>query len=717
MSSESPTNAKISGYLEKKCKLRMVSPWKKYWFVLEGRLLLYYRSKAEYEAIGPCKGSITLGPSCNIKPALVTSCIFQIETRTNTITLRAESRLEQDKWMHGILTALNQSSGKATKMTHFRYSADDLLPSPTENNTKSLLSRHNTLPERFEKLPQHPNKSVIERMQNLGAHSYGGSLNAISKLSMSPKLPKNDNLKRLLQSSNDELVMYATVNKTKEKEDEIAEVVMENTEYVGLEPGETDEFVVENAEYVTSGDDEDTSKVTRDHVYQEILTKRELIQENSEDVNDYTGSGPLYRATKIYDIPIYSDISSDQAIYEETMPALPPRVQHLVAVQAEETSGEKNKKQKSKKMSFKRNSFVIKMLKKIRKHDVVTKEEISEPVKKPKEEVNTKDLQILNELQSLLETKKQFLEEKLKHSRAEKAKFDEELKTRIERKNMELEYSKPINGEKVLPTLPPKLKCSITEQPLTLLNIPRPKLKRIRHSNENIPDKLKTIDEILDELDNERTQPSANVKELIDKFNVGNSNHEEVEMRKKPKSPVQNCTRYSDDLNKLLAELSKVTNAPILQPGVTTSLVTTSLTDEEVLLLRKRRLSEPDYDIPRPHSSLLFRNQEPAEDAMKPTRFFGPVIIGPNNIGDASDRTFSIAPDSLEVHVSRNGKEDERSVFSYNSHTYMEIKTLDRKLSREEIYARPTSLTATDFDLHEDHFEDSLEPIEFIHSV
>lgn len=65
----------------------MVSSWKKYWFVLEGRLLLYYRSKDEYEAISPCKGSINLGPLCKIVPALATSCIFQIETRSNTVTL------------------------------------------------------------------------------------------------------------------------------------------------------------------------------------------------------------------------------------------------------------------------------------------------------------------------------------------------------------------------------------------------------------------------------------------------------------------------------------------------------------------------------------------------------------------------------------------------------------------------------------------------------
>lgn len=65
----------------------MMSCYKKYWFVLEGRLLLYYKSKDEYDAISPCKGSITLGPTSNVKPCSPNTGVFQIESKTTTITL------------------------------------------------------------------------------------------------------------------------------------------------------------------------------------------------------------------------------------------------------------------------------------------------------------------------------------------------------------------------------------------------------------------------------------------------------------------------------------------------------------------------------------------------------------------------------------------------------------------------------------------------------
>lgn len=49
--------------------------------------MLYYRSRDEYEAISPCKGSINLGPPCRIKPCTSEKCVFQIEKKTSTIIL------------------------------------------------------------------------------------------------------------------------------------------------------------------------------------------------------------------------------------------------------------------------------------------------------------------------------------------------------------------------------------------------------------------------------------------------------------------------------------------------------------------------------------------------------------------------------------------------------------------------------------------------------
>jgi hypothetical protein len=65
----------------------MMSNWKNYWFVLEDRLLLFYRSKDEYQAISPCKGSINLGPPCAVKSLPSVANAFQVVTRTVTYTL------------------------------------------------------------------------------------------------------------------------------------------------------------------------------------------------------------------------------------------------------------------------------------------------------------------------------------------------------------------------------------------------------------------------------------------------------------------------------------------------------------------------------------------------------------------------------------------------------------------------------------------------------
>lgn len=45
------------------------------------------RSQEEYENLSPCKGSINMGLATNIMPGLAAVGVFQIITRTNTVTL------------------------------------------------------------------------------------------------------------------------------------------------------------------------------------------------------------------------------------------------------------------------------------------------------------------------------------------------------------------------------------------------------------------------------------------------------------------------------------------------------------------------------------------------------------------------------------------------------------------------------------------------------
>lgn len=122
--------------------------------------------------------------------------------------------------------------------------------------------------------------------------------------------------------------------------------------------------------------------------------------------------------------------------------------------------------------------------------------------------------------------------------------------------------------------------------PIISLFLPKKKSKQNCIINKN--DKIKTIDEILEDLDNEKhKQLKPSVKELIEVFDE--KNKDEVVLRKKPvfkpaNDRVENI-RHSDELTMLLEELKKVTNAPILTPGITNSLNISNKTNTDVSIL------------------------------------------------------------------------------------------------------------------------------------
>lgn len=45
----------------------------------------------------------------------------------------------------------------------------------------------------------------------------------------------------------------------------------------------------------------------------------------------------------------------------------------------------------------------------------------------------------------------------------------------------------------------------------------------------------------------------------------------------------------------------------------------------EMVPIRQRRMSDPDYDIPRPHRSLTSLPKKD-DNALQATRFFGPIL-------------------------------------------------------------------------------------------
>ncbi|KAK6637722.1 hypothetical protein RUM44_008144 [Polyplax serrata] len=100
-------HVRMTGFLEKKGKMKLMSPWKKYWFVLEKRLLLYYRSETEYTNLSPCRGSLNMGLVTTVRPGSSTGpCVIHIVTRTQAIQLRAKNRAAQEEWLQALLHSM-----------------------------------------------------------------------------------------------------------------------------------------------------------------------------------------------------------------------------------------------------------------------------------------------------------------------------------------------------------------------------------------------------------------------------------------------------------------------------------------------------------------------------------------------------------------------------------------------------------------------------------
>ncbi|KAK3924913.1 Oxysterol-binding protein-like protein C2F12.05c [Frankliniella fusca] len=161
---------KMEGYLEKKGKMRVVGMWKRYWFVLEGRLLLYYKSQQEYARLSPCRGSLNMGLASCVRPgagpgASPDQHVLEVLLRSHVVSLRAKDRATQEQWLKALLDSMasstatspgkdsaSRSNGKGSKAPlHFRYpSADNLSkaesPQEPDANSSGRREKHLTLP-------------------------------------------------------------------------------------------------------------------------------------------------------------------------------------------------------------------------------------------------------------------------------------------------------------------------------------------------------------------------------------------------------------------------------------------------------------------------------------------------------------------------------------------------------------------------------------------
>lgn len=130
------------------------------------------------------------------------------------------------------------------------------------------------------------------------------------------------------------------------------------------------------------------------------------------------------------------------------------------------------------------------------------------------------------------------------------------------------------------PALPPKIS---NKHPSPYHDTPKNNNPIFLH-NTPPPEPEKTIDQILDDLDKEKVEGEnrPNVKRMVERFNAIKEEEVVLRRQKQQEKPV---LRHSDDLNELLEKLGKITVAPTMEPGVTSSLASPPVSDEEVTVL------------------------------------------------------------------------------------------------------------------------------------
>lgn len=299
-----------------------------------------------------------------------------------------------------MLSALNQNQNFSVespkRLSHFRYSLDQLYPQTDPNDPPKPaippLQRQNTLPE-FE---SPANTAIIQRLQKLGAHSYGGSLGTISKIATkrgpSPQKGKNasqGSLPSCLFNEEDEQDLdniYERISGS--SQDSKYSVPLRKTLSEEAPARETKSLMVENDQYGT------TRQVYSDEViYAEPkvtpktdLNKNSLVIENSF----YASADVLNRKSE----NIYEDLDSCRPVVSSSQSSV------------EEKTNETGKKVKKSKSFIKR---VWKRKNKKQEEKKVEEQIYAEvnPVAVEKVEMTDNSaIQMLSELQNILETKK-----------------------------------------------------------------------------------------------------------------------------------------------------------------------------------------------------------------------------------------------------------------------------------------------------------------------
>ncbi|XP_037523370.1 uncharacterized protein LOC119400419 [Rhipicephalus sanguineus] len=103
---------KMEGYLRKRtAKLNLKWFWRKYWFVLDGRSLLYFKSQSNYNSLGTCKGLVDFGLVQAVRPSHGSKNTYAMEviTRSDVIHLAADDWQTRQVWVAALQAAIQIS--------------------------------------------------------------------------------------------------------------------------------------------------------------------------------------------------------------------------------------------------------------------------------------------------------------------------------------------------------------------------------------------------------------------------------------------------------------------------------------------------------------------------------------------------------------------------------------------------------------------------------
>lgn len=143
---------KVQGYLHKRSKKNPFLWWKRFWFILDGKMLLYFKNKENYERLGTCKGSINMSMAQSVRPSNKTRRNYQLEivTRTKIVLLCACNEDQRTQWLAALQKAIRLPE----------------ISSPMRERLSSRLSSNLSLKRPFSKIEEETLPDELNDLNN-----------------------------------------------------------------------------------------------------------------------------------------------------------------------------------------------------------------------------------------------------------------------------------------------------------------------------------------------------------------------------------------------------------------------------------------------------------------------------------------------------------------------------------------------------------------------